>query len=57
MKKGTVFLLTALSMLVGAVLGFLCAPVKGGVSVGNSNCGNQYFDDPNEEAEEDVYGC
>ena len=57
MKKGTVFLLTALSMLVGVVLGFLCAPIKGDVSVGNNNCGNQYFDDPNEEAEEDVYGC
>ncbi len=56
MKKGTVFLIAALSMLAGIVLGFLCAPIKGGVSVGN-NCGNRYFDDPNEEAEEDVYGC
>ena len=54
MKKSTVFFLAAVSMLAGIIIGFLCAPIKGGVSVGN-NCGNRYFD--NDDDIEDLYGC
>lgn len=40
-KKSTCFLLTALFFLLGMVAGFLAAPVKGGVNIGN-NSGNTY---------------
>lgn len=55
MKKGTVFLLSALSLLAGIVIGFLCAPIKGGIYCGNNYNNQRYFD--NEEETEDFYGC
>lgn len=52
MKKSTVFWLSTSCTLFGIVIGFLLAPIKGGISCGN-NCGNygQYYHDPEESVE------
>ena len=41
MKKSTMFLLCSTMLLLGTVAGFLLAPVKAGVSIGN-DAGNIY---------------
>lgn len=44
MKKSTLFLLCSTMLLLGTILGFLFAPVKGGFSIGSNN-GNSYGGD------------
>jgi hypothetical protein len=39
MKKSEIILLSACSFLLGLVIGFLAAPIKKGIDIGN-NCGN-----------------
>jgi hypothetical protein len=41
MKKSTAILLSTMVFFLGIVLGFLVAPIKNGISIGNNN-GNKY---------------
>ena len=45
MKRSTAFLLAALTLMTGMVLGFLFSPVKGGIHIGN-NSGNTKTGNP-----------
>jgi hypothetical protein len=35
MKKGTAFLLVTTFLFLGMIIGFLMAPIKNGISIGN----------------------
>ena len=50
MKKSTAFLLAALAMALGVIIGLFCAPG------GSRSTGSRYFDNDDEETE-DLYGC
>ncbi len=52
MKKSTVFFLSALSMLIGVIIGLACASTNKG-----NRRGSNYFDSKDEEDQEDLYGC
>lgn len=42
MNKREAFFLSAFMLFLGVVIGFLCSPVKHGLSIGN-NSGNNYY--------------
>lgn len=48
MKKNQVFLISALFLLLGTVIGFLLSPVKFGINIGN-NSGNKTVGADDEE--------
>ncbi len=50
MKKSTAFLLAALTMALGVIIGLFCVPG------GSRSKESRYFDDDDEEIE-DLYGC
>lgn len=45
MKKSTAIWMAAACFFMGGVMGFLCAPIKQGISVRVCNNGNQGSDD------------
>lgn len=58
MQKSTGILVAIITFLAGALLGFLMAPAKKGVMIGN-NCGNHYSpgEDWNEGEWDDEDDC
>ena len=55
MKKTEIILLSVSTFLAGLVIGFLLAPIKKGLEIGN-NCGdtNNYYYGTNESQEEEL---
>lgn len=45
MCKREICLLSAFMLLLGILLGFLCAPIKHGLSIGNNNGNTNYRKD------------
>ena len=60
MKKNEIILLSVCTFLAGLVLGFLIAPIKKGLEIGN-NCGNtnnyNYGNNDNKDKDEELARC